>query len=307
MKLGAVIVAAGMSTRMQEFKQLLKVGNLTMAERVALNFQRAGAEEIVMVTGYRAAFLKSKLDYLDIRFIENPDYETTDMFESAKRGLEYLQGRCDRVLFCPVDIPFFSDETVRKVLACPEKIVMPRYEGKNGHPVAIDAGLIPGILSYKGDRGLKGALESTGLPIYLIEVQDPGAVMDADTQADYQKLLQLHNERLIKPTVHLGIAAGKECFTEETAALLEWIEIDRSVKEACRHAGFSYSKGWGLINTAEAGLGYSLVKRLPGGKQGGEASLTKDGGMFLRSYRELQSCLQETAKEKYSELFLGGE
>ena len=51
MSIGAVIVAAGMSTRMKDFKQLMKIGDLTMAERVIVNFRRAGVKDIVMVTG----------------------------------------------------------------------------------------------------------------------------------------------------------------------------------------------------------------------------------------------------------------
>lgn len=54
MKAGAVIVAAGMSTRMKQFKQMMKIGNFTMAERVVINFKRAGIQDIVMVTGYRS-------------------------------------------------------------------------------------------------------------------------------------------------------------------------------------------------------------------------------------------------------------
>ena len=42
MKIGAVIVAAGMSAQMRDFKELVKTGELSMAERVVLNFRRAG-------------------------------------------------------------------------------------------------------------------------------------------------------------------------------------------------------------------------------------------------------------------------
>lgn len=38
MWVGAVIAAAGMSPRMVQFKQLMKLGNRTMAERVIVNF-----------------------------------------------------------------------------------------------------------------------------------------------------------------------------------------------------------------------------------------------------------------------------
>ena len=88
MKIGAVIVAAGMSERMRRFRELMEIGNLTMAERTVTSFQRAGADRIVMVTGYRSAYLKKNLSSLGIDFAENPDYETTEMFESVKIGLD---------------------------------------------------------------------------------------------------------------------------------------------------------------------------------------------------------------------------
>ena len=114
MSVGAVIVAAGMSTRMKQFKQLMKIGNLTMAERVVIHFKRAGIRDIVMVTGFHSNLLEESLGYLDITFLENENYAHTEMLDSAKIGLRYLKDRCDKVLFCPVDIPFFTDETVEK-------------------------------------------------------------------------------------------------------------------------------------------------------------------------------------------------
>lgn len=303
MKTGAVIVAAGMSTRMKQFKQLMKIGNLTMAERVVYNFKRAGVDDIVMVTGYRSKQLQKSLDTLCVEFVENTEYESTDMFESAKLGLEALYRKCDRILFCPVDIPFFSDETVNRVLDCNSKLVIPRYNGKNGHPISIASELVPKILSFKGDRGLKGALEATGVPIDYIDVDDRGSVMDADTREDYEKLVDLHNERIMRPSLRVGIASAREFFTEDSVRLME--EIDRlgSVKEACRHIGISYSKGWEIINTAEDGIGYRLVERQTGGKYGGAAYLTDRGRELVVLYRQMERELSEKAEDMFDHIF----
>ena len=83
MNIGAVIVAAGMSTRMKDFKQLMKIGDLTMAERVIVNFRRAGVKDIVMVTGFQAKRLEKELCHLGVTFLRNEHYETTQMFDSA--------------------------------------------------------------------------------------------------------------------------------------------------------------------------------------------------------------------------------
>lgn len=307
MRVGAVIVAAGMSTRMKQFKQLMKIGNLTMAERVVINFKRSGIRDVVMVTGYRGKQLEKSLEYLDIEFVKNENYENTEMFDSVKIGLKHLNDRCDKVLICPVDIPFFTDETVKKVLDQTAEIVVPRLESKSGHPISITSRLIPFILSYHGEEGLHGALHATGIPIQYVDVDDLGALMDADTKEDYERLVKLHNDRLMKPTLQIGIETTRECFNKETAVLLRLIEKFASVKDACKSADISYSKGWMLINLAEAGMGFQMVERVAGGKYGGEAHLTEKGKALLDAYEKLDEQLQKITLKKYNQIILNGE
>ena len=54
----ALIVAAGMSSRMGDFKPLLNIGSISIAQRVVATFQQAGVEKIVMITGYNAVLLE---------------------------------------------------------------------------------------------------------------------------------------------------------------------------------------------------------------------------------------------------------
>ena len=50
----ALIVAAGMSSRMGDFKPMLSIGSITIAQRVVATFHQAGIRRIVMVTGFNA-------------------------------------------------------------------------------------------------------------------------------------------------------------------------------------------------------------------------------------------------------------
>ncbi|MBR4953094.1 MAG: hypothetical protein IKZ30_01115, partial [Oscillospiraceae bacterium] len=63
------------------------------------------------------------------------------------------------------------------------------------HPLAINAALIPKILSYGGEGGLRGALQSLGTPITDIETDDEGIGIDADTPEDYDRILKLEGSR----------------------------------------------------------------------------------------------------------------
>ena len=74
MRFGAVIVAAGMSKRMNDFKQLMKIGDMTFADRVITNFQRAGIQDIAIVTGYRGEELEKSLKGSGVVFLRNDHY-----------------------------------------------------------------------------------------------------------------------------------------------------------------------------------------------------------------------------------------
>lgn len=198
MKTGAVIAAAGMSTRMGQFKQLMKIGGLTIVERVVMNFQQAEIEEVAVVTGFCAEQVEKVLCHRKVTCIRNEDYETTQMFESVKIGLEYMKERCDQVFFCPADVPVFTEETLRNLTEQKGSIVMPIYKRKHGHPVRIHSSLIPSILKYQGEGGLRGALNSLGIEMISVQVRDEGTIIDADIPPDYQHLIEIYNTRLMQ-------------------------------------------------------------------------------------------------------------
>ena len=54
MQTGALIVAAGKSSRMGDFKPMLQLGSISIAQRVINNFRQAGISKVVVVTGYKA-------------------------------------------------------------------------------------------------------------------------------------------------------------------------------------------------------------------------------------------------------------
>ena len=88
---GALIVAAGRSVRMGDFKPLMEFKGETVIRRVVRSLKEAGASPIFLVTGYRGEDLRAHLTGEDIRFVENPDYAATQMFDSVKLGLEDIK------------------------------------------------------------------------------------------------------------------------------------------------------------------------------------------------------------------------
>lgn len=196
MKYGAVITAAGMSTRMKEFKQLLKIGETTFAERVITAFREAGIENIVVVTGYRGDELEQSLKKKGVRFIRNNAYRNTDMFKSAAMGLAEAVKTSDRVFICPVDIPFFSNRTVEKMMrsSTDSDVLIPTFNKRRGHPVLLNRKAARFVLQYNGNGGLRKAFEEMEISgngrISFAEVDEKGICFDADTPDDYKKCLE---------------------------------------------------------------------------------------------------------------------
>lgn len=304
MRTGAVISAAKKSLRMEQYEQFADWKELTMAERAVLNFQRAGIRDIVVVTGYESGALEKSLHGYGVVFLKNDRYETGEMLDSAKIGFRYLQECCDRILFCPADIPFFTFETVEMLLKRKGKLVLPSCRNKAGHPALIHASLIPFILNYTGERGLKGALDAAGAEAEYVEVEDEGTTLKSNSEELLKRLERRHNTTLMRPHVKVTLMNQRPCFGPGTVTLLKQIDCLGSVREACEKSGISYSKGWSIIHAAEEGLGESIVDRRKGGQHGGTALVTEAGRELLRLYERFEQEVQKLAEEKYREIFL---
>ena len=305
MQTAALIVAAGMSSRMGDFKPMLSIGSITIAQRVVAAFHQAGIGTMRRVTGYQAVTLERHLSGSGVIFLRNDHYETTQMFDSVKIGLEYLMDKCDRVLFTPVDVPLFTAETVRRLLASEAALACPVCDDQQGHPLLISAALLPKILSDCGEQGLKGAVSRCGAALTAVAVDDPGTLRDADTPEDYSALVEYHNSQLIRPVVSVSLNREMPFFDRKTAMLLMLIDETSSVRAAGQRMQLSYSSCWNLIHTLESQLNFPLIERTQGGAGGSQSRLTQRGRLLLERFNAYEQKLRDTASELYESYFGG--
>lgn len=303
MQTAAIIVAAGMSSRMGDFKPMLNIGSISIAQRIVANFHQAGVDKIVMITGYNAITLERHLSGNGIIFLRNENYETTQMFDSAKIGLEYLKDKCDRILFTPVDIPLFTSATVRTLIESGAELACPVCEGQQGHPILIAARLVDNILSDSGEGGLKGAISRCGAELREIEVEDAGVLHDADTPEDYRTLLNMHNAQLVRPVLNVALAKEMPFFDEKIAMLLSLVDETSSVRTACQRMQISYSTGWNIIRTMESQFSRTLIERSQGGAGGGQSRLTEDGRQLIEAFNRFSAALKQAANELFDSYF----
>ncbi|EPR41248.1 metal dependent phosphohydrolase [Desulfovibrio sp. X2] len=222
----AVILAAGLSSRMGGFKPLLPLGGETLLSRAAGLFREAGVTEITAVAGHRADETLAEAGRLGLAGIVNPDF-AEGMFTSARAGLAAVPDGVDAVFVLPVDIPLVRPATVRRLMerfagADRTRALTPSFGSgaEPGHPPLIPAGLVPDILAWQGAGGLRGALEGlaakSGRPpaeaLELVPVADRNILFDLDHPDDYQEAIRRWQRRGV-PT------------PEEAEALLDLQEV----------------------------------------------------------------------------------
>ena len=98
--------------------------------------------------------------------------------------------------------------------------------------------------------------------------------------------------------------AGEEkCFGPGIARLLHRVEELHSLRAAAISMDMAYSKAWSIIRQAESSLGFPLLNRTVGGKNGGGAKLTDEAARLLETYDIYCREVNEYAKALFNDKF----
>jgi molybdenum cofactor cytidylyltransferase len=189
LRVAAVVLAAGKSRRMGVNKLLLKLGGITVLDRVLFSLEASGVEEVFVVLGHRPEDLKSIVDAHATEAVLNPDYEE-GMTSSFKAGLSRVY--VDAAFLCLGDqavlAPVLMDRMINAMEADPEAlIVSPVHEGRRGHPVLFRKALFPEIMNLGRGKTLKDVVEGHGDHHLRVE-GDIWCTLDMDTPEDYERI-----------------------------------------------------------------------------------------------------------------------
>lgn len=307
MSTAAVIAAAGLSSRMRDFKPLLCLGSSTVIGHTIDALRTAGAAPIVVVTGYQSAVLERHLRYSGVMFQKNERFAQTDMLASLQLGLAALPPEADQVFVTPADVPLVSPDTLKRMLTQPGDVIRPLCHGRGGHPLLLRRPAIGRAMTWRGPGGLKGLLQQGVLDVAGVETGDPAVLMDADTPEDYRRLLhyqtRLRGHGELRLDLQLNIGITELFLTTESVQLLDMIGQTGSLQAACACMHISYSKGWKIINTMERELGFPVALRRPGGADGGGSSLTIRGAELLACYRRFHETVSQQARALFDQVF----
>jgi molybdenum cofactor cytidylyltransferase len=197
MRLAAVVLAAGMSSRMGSNKLLLRVGDRMVIEHIILSLRPL---ETMVVTGHRPEEIREIAESLGAETVHNPDYEE-GMTTSFQAGLRALDPEVDAVFMVLSDTFGFSTELLEwmadKMEVDPETlIVSPVYQWKRGHPVLFRRPLFEEFLGLEAGETMKDVVSRHNDQHRYVE-SDIWCRIDLDTPEDYERVKALWSQRQV--------------------------------------------------------------------------------------------------------------
>ncbi len=169
-------------------KQLLPLADKPVIRWCLDALLAAGLEDILVVLGPTGQEVADRVKDLPVTIVRNNDPDS-DMAGSVKTGLNQLGNHVSAVLVCLVDHPLVSPETINTLTAIhalhPDKIILPLFKGRRGHPTIFPRAVIAELFSVPT---LRDIVHKDLQRLHLVQVADEGVVLDMDTPDEYQRM-----------------------------------------------------------------------------------------------------------------------
>jgi molybdenum cofactor cytidylyltransferase len=187
-RLGAVLLAAGGSSRMGAVKQLLDIGGRPMATRAVDAALRSGARPVVVVLGANAEVVRAAIADRPIVAAHNAQWQE-GVASSIRTGLAAALAAdpsLDAVLLAPCDQPGLSADVIVLLASLHRatgRTSAARYHGRNGAPAVFGRDHFGALMALRGDEGARRLLNSEAERVAAVDLPELGA--DIDTPEDY--------------------------------------------------------------------------------------------------------------------------
>jgi molybdenum cofactor cytidylyltransferase len=194
--LAAVILAGGSSSRMGVPKALLRApgGEETFLDRL-IGILRPHCSPVIVVLGHEADRIRAGLSRQpEAVFAVNHDWARGQL-SSLQTGLGSVPAAASGVLFTPVDYPMVRPETIASLAeefarrAGSSVLVIPRFQGKSGHPVCLGREIVPAFLNLPEGAQARDVIHRHTARTCYVDVDDPGVLFDIDDPEAYRAAL----------------------------------------------------------------------------------------------------------------------
>ncbi len=200
----ALVLAAGLSTRMGSDKMALKIYGETILSRVLIQAFQSRLNTIVAVTRRPLTDdeLRGESQFDHSRLINMiNDSPELGMSYSIRLGLSEIIQKSVSVMIILADQIYLNFSVINTLISNsldnPDKIIAPIVRGRRTNPVIFPAEFFAALNEITGDRGGREILRLHSTRIKTVELGKEYDDYDVDTPSDYYKVFH-QGDKLIK-------------------------------------------------------------------------------------------------------------
>ncbi|MEN6436785.1 MAG: nucleotidyltransferase family protein [Anaerolineaceae bacterium] len=195
MTVTAIVLAAGLSTRMGKNKLLLPWHGKTIIQCVVEQLISSGIDNILLITGRDRERVEKETALPEVRHEFNALFEDGEMLHSLQCGIRATPEECESVLIVLGDQPQLEQSVIREILKYHEiypdfPLIVPSYQMHKGHPWLVKKVLWRSIMDLTPPQNLKTFLDQHKREIKYVAVKSPSILTDLDTPEEYRNALQ---------------------------------------------------------------------------------------------------------------------
>ena len=187
----AIVLAAGLSTRMGAQKMTLAWGRSTVIGTVIQTLTDAGIVDICVITGELHPELGTLLKEYKVNLVNNKDYKNGEMLTSIQVGLRELKKDTDAVLIILGDQPQIESKVVKIIIeryqSTRHSLIVPSYKMHRGHPWLVGKEYWGEIQALTSPCTMRDFLNMHAEKIDYVTVDSASILQDLDTQQDYER------------------------------------------------------------------------------------------------------------------------
>lgn len=177
---------------MGEPKGLLELEGVSFARRVVRALRQGGCQPVIFVTRVDDRDTAREAEDEGAWVLPNPDPRGGPI-TSLRVALAWLGDAVERVAYLPLDHPAVRPETVRLLVDEARRrnasLALPIHRGERGHPAVFARALFAELLDPQLEGGARTVVHRHLDTAHLVETDDPGVLVDVDTPAEYDALV----------------------------------------------------------------------------------------------------------------------
>ncbi|MHB8628610.1 MAG: selenium cofactor biosynthesis protein YqeC, partial [Aggregatilineales bacterium] len=190
-RIGAIVLAGGLSSRMGQPKMLMPWDNRPVLNTILGRLRNLRLDDTVVVTGHAADRVRTAAMSDGVRCVHNPQYNTGEMLSSLQTGLRALGPQIAACLVVLGDQPQMEARVVSEILTAYAEgrgmIVAPSYQHRRGHPILIGHEFWQEILDLPPGRAPRDVINAHSDVTAYVDVANDSILRDIDTPEDYAR------------------------------------------------------------------------------------------------------------------------